>query len=87
MRKLGTRQRRLQKMQRSKAKIQAMQKDLPKVMWGEQVVVNCWDFIYLGSLFEVGGGHIGYVRHRIVIANKETFWAHETHLGQQGTAL
>ena len=37
---------------------------------GELVVTNCWDFKYLGSIFEDGGGQMCDVKRRIVMARQ-----------------
>ena len=55
-----------------------MQTDLPKFVWrrygADEALVhelsadNSWLFKYLGSIFELGGGHMTDVRARIAMA-------------------
>ena len=47
-----------------------MQKELPKVKWGELEIENSWRFKYLGSIFEAGGGCMADVRTRIAMARQ-----------------
>ena len=44
-----------------------MQKLLLKARWGEQEAENCWDFKYLGSIYEAEGGEMTDVKKRIVM--------------------
>ena len=37
------------------AKYKAAQAALPRVHWGDKPAENCWQFEYLGSIFEAGG--------------------------------
>ena len=47
-----------------------MQDLLPKVKWEDKEASNTWQFKYLGSLFEAGGGDIADVRRRIAMATQ-----------------
>ena len=47
-----------------------MQNMLPKVKWGDIEAENTWQFIYLGSLFEAGGGDMSDVRRRIAMVTQ-----------------
>ena len=49
-------------------KLSAMQNNLPKVKWGLKEADNCWQFCYLGAIFEAGGGQMADVRRRINMA-------------------
>ena len=49
-------------------KISEMQNSLPKVKWGQKEANNCWEFRYLGAIFEAGGGQMADVRRRINMA-------------------
>ena len=51
-------------------KRKAMQNALPKVRWGEREADNTWQFKYLGSIFEAGGGDMADVRRRIAMATQ-----------------
>ena len=51
-------------------KRKSMQDLLPKVKWGNIEADNTWQFIYLGSLFEAGGGDMPDVRRRIAMATQ-----------------
>ena len=51
-------------------KRQAMHTRLPKVTWGDEVTSNTLLFMYLGSLFEVAGGHMSDVKSRIAMAKQ-----------------
>ena len=48
--------------------LEAMQKMLPNVCWGELKVDNCWLFEYLGSLFQPDGEQMTDVRRRCAMA-------------------
>ena len=47
-----------------------MQDLLPKVKWEDKEASNTWQFKYLGSLFEAGGGDMADVRRRIAMATQ-----------------
>ena len=49
-------------------KMTEMQNQLPKVKWGQKEADNCWQFCYLGAIFEAGGGQMADVRRRINMA-------------------
>ena len=51
-----------------KDKLKAAQNRLPKVKWGEEVVANCWQFPYLGSLFQSDGDQMPDIRARCAMA-------------------
>ena len=51
-------------------KRKAMQDQLPKVKWDEHEASNTWQFRYLGSIFEAGGGDMADVRRRIAMATQ-----------------
>ena len=44
------------------------QQSLPKVKWGEQDADNCWQFVYLGSVFQADGDVMVDVRRRVAMA-------------------
>ena len=48
-------------------KRKARQNKLSKVKWGERAVDNVWQFKYLGSIFEAGGGDMMDVHARITM--------------------
>ena len=45
-----------------KDKYEAAQTAMQKVRWGEQDVRNCWQFEYLGSIFQADGDHMPDVK-------------------------
>mgnify|MGYP003327420054 FL=1 len=49
-------------------KLAAAQNELPKVKWGDREVENCWQFPYLGSLFQPNGDQMPDVRSRCAMA-------------------
>ena len=49
-------------------KISELQNSLPKVKWGQEEADNCWQFHYLGAIFEAGGSQMADVRRRINMA-------------------
>ena len=49
-------------------KMETMQSLLPKVRWGDNEADNCWQFRYLGSIFEAGGSQLADVERRINLA-------------------
>ena len=51
-------------------KRKAMQNLLPKVKWEDTEADNTWQFAYLGSIFEAGGGDMPDVRRRIAMATQ-----------------
>ena len=51
-------------------KRKAMQNLLPKVKWEDIEADNTWQFAYLGSIFEAGGGDMPDVRRRIAMATQ-----------------
>lgn len=51
-------------------KRERIQKQLPKVKWGEREIRNSWRFKYLGSIFEAGGGCMEDVRARISMVRR-----------------
>ena len=44
------------------------QERLPKVKWGDEDVDNCWQFPYLGSLFQPDGDQMPDIRARCAMA-------------------
>ena len=51
-----------------KKKMEERQNELQKVKWGDICADNCWQFRYLGSIFEAGGGQLADVQRRINLA-------------------
>ena len=51
-------------------KRKAMQDQWPKVKWEDIESENTWQFTYLGSIFEAGGGDMSDVRRRITMATQ-----------------
>ena len=49
-------------------KMSELQHELSKVKWGQKEADNCWQFCYLGTIFEAGGGQMADVRGRINMA-------------------
>ena len=52
------------------AKKEAMQAKLPTVKWGETPAKNCWQFEYLGAIFQADGQQIPDVRRRVAMARQ-----------------
>ena len=53
-----------------KAKRKKMQEALPVVHWGPVPAANCWQFEYLGAIFEAGGDQMPDVRRRVAMARQ-----------------
>ena len=49
-------------------KLEKAQQQLPQVHWGDEVIKNCWQFEYLGSIFQPDGDHMPDVQRRIAMA-------------------
>ena len=48
-------------------KLKDRQKELDTVKWGKKAIQNCWQFIYLGSVFQCDGDHMPDVQRRIAM--------------------
>ena len=51
-------------------KLKQLQQQEEKVRWGSREVENCWNFKYLGALFQPDGDHMPDVREKIARAKK-----------------
>ena len=51
-----------------KDKMKIAQEKLPKVKWGDEDVDNCWQFPYLGSIFQADGDQMPDIRARCAMA-------------------
>ena len=51
-----------------KMKLKTAQAELPQAFWDDTPAENCWDFVYLGSMFTPDGSHMPDVRRRIAMA-------------------
>ena len=49
-------------------RLENSQRALPKVCWGHKEIRNCWQFEYLGSIFQPDGDHLPDVRRGIALA-------------------
>ena len=68
-----------------KDKHEAAQDKMPKVKWGNENVANCWQFPYLGSLFQPDGDQMPDIRARCAMAKTRAgslrhIWAAELPL-------
>ena len=52
------------------AKKEAQQAKLPKVKWAPDPVKNCWQFEYLGAVFQADGSQMPDVRRRVAMAKQ-----------------
>ena len=51
-----------------KDKLEEAQQKLPTVKWGDAEVENCWQFLYLGSIFQPDGDQMPDIRARCAMA-------------------